>query len=160
MAMIESRSNQRTWKQNKDIKRAAKRDREYFAPKPRPGGAGSASQPRSRPAGGRSDRGGRGRQERGRGGGSGSRGSGFSRKKLSPEQLMKITRCGICKQKGHWHRECPEKDNPKYANQRKGMSAYMFDGVVSGSGDWVVTPELLDQWKELGQAMQDAGVYL
>eukprot|EP00959_Pyramimonas_sp_CCMP1952_P425025 8902408-Pyramimonas_sp.AAC.1 len=36
LAMIESRPNTRTWKQNKDMKRAARQDREYFG-RPRSG---------------------------------------------------------------------------------------------------------------------------
>eukprot|EP00959_Pyramimonas_sp_CCMP1952_P125408 2621845-Pyramimonas_sp.AAC.1 len=63
--MIESRPNARTWKQNKDLKRVAKIDREYFGGRARDG---SASGPRPpRPPCGRGG-GGRGRADRGRGG--------------------------------------------------------------------------------------------
>eukprot|EP00959_Pyramimonas_sp_CCMP1952_P298284 6239405-Pyramimonas_sp.AAC.1 len=109
---MESRPSSRTWKQNKEIKRAAKRDREYFGPKK----TGPAPPPPQRPGGG-----GRGRPDRGKGRGKGRR------PRLSPEQLMKITRCGICKEKGHWHRECPNKDDPKF--KKRGLAAYTFDGV-------------------------------
>ncbi|CAE7876438.1 unnamed protein product, partial [Symbiodinium necroappetens] len=38
-----------------------------------------------------------------------SRGSGPQTYKVSIEALKRRTRCGICKEIGHWHRECPRK---------------------------------------------------
>ncbi|CAE7276334.1 unnamed protein product [Symbiodinium sp. CCMP2592] len=38
-----------------------------------------------------------------------SRGSGPHTYKVSIEALKRRTRCGICKEIGHWHRECPKK---------------------------------------------------
>eukprot|EP00435_Cladocopium_sp_Y103_P030428 s3080_g7.t1 len=32
---------------------------------------------------------------------------------LSVQEIKLRTRCGICRQIGHWHRECPSKDDPK-----------------------------------------------
>eukprot|EP00959_Pyramimonas_sp_CCMP1952_P152009 3180275-Pyramimonas_sp.AAC.1 len=78
LAMMESRPAGRTWKHNKDIKRAAKRDREYFDSKK----AGTGPSPPRRLGGiGK----GRGKSERGEGRGKGRR------PRLSPGQLMKIT---------------------------------------------------------------------
>ena len=37
------------------------------------------------------------------------RGSGPQTYKVSVEALKRRTRCGICKEIGHWHRECPRK---------------------------------------------------
>ena len=34
-------------------------------------------------------------------------------KGLSIQEVKPRTRCGICRQVGHWHRECPSKDDPK-----------------------------------------------
>eukprot|EP00959_Pyramimonas_sp_CCMP1952_P373622 7824548-Pyramimonas_sp.AAC.1 len=62
---------------------------------------------------------------------------------------MKITRCGICKEKGHWHRECPNKDDPKF--KKRGLAAHTFDGVASDpAGSRAVPPETLQDWKEVG----------
>ena len=33
--------------------------------------------------------------------------------KMSIEELKKVTKCGICHQVGHWHRECPNPDPKK-----------------------------------------------
>eukprot|EP00959_Pyramimonas_sp_CCMP1952_P269722 5638884-Pyramimonas_sp.AAC.1 len=74
-------TNDRSWKQNKELKRAAKRDREYFGGKA--GGDRIQPPPRAHPAG-------RGRKgDRGRGKGQG-RGRGF-KPKLSLQQLMRVT---------------------------------------------------------------------
>eukprot|EP00959_Pyramimonas_sp_CCMP1952_P185732 3883428-Pyramimonas_sp.AAC.1 len=71
-------TNNRSWKQNKDLKRAARRDREYFGSKGRGGGP-------PRPEG-------RGRMRRDRperGGGAGRRPPPGRRRFLTQEQLMK-----------------------------------------------------------------------
>ena len=87
LAMIASRPPARTWKQNKEFKRAAKRDRSYFG-----GGRPKASAPPPPKP----------RRER----------RPFADKKLRRssrghprrilEQQIEITRCKTCHQKGHW----------------------------------------------------------
>ena len=44
---------------------------------------------------------------------------GKGRGKASIEELKAVTRCGICKKPGHWHRECPEKGSEKDKNRGK-----------------------------------------
>ena len=34
--------------------------------------------------------------------------------KLTIEELKKVTRCGICKKLGHWHRECPDANKDQH----------------------------------------------
>eukprot|EP00959_Pyramimonas_sp_CCMP1952_P469358 9494810-Pyramimonas_sp.AAC.1 len=95
------------------MKLAARRDRECFGAKAR--GAGAPPPPPGLPGG---RRGGGGRGARGRGRGGGGKGRGF-RPKLSIEALMKITRCRLCDEKGHWGDECPNPDRKKEGPQRR-----------------------------------------
>ena len=65
-------------------------------------------------------------------------------RRMSVEQLKKVTRCGNCKQKGHWHEECPHpynaKDVPSSSDQgsskpRNHLTAFTYFGPdSSGSG--------------------------
>eukprot|EP00959_Pyramimonas_sp_CCMP1952_P213002 4456696-Pyramimonas_sp.AAC.1 len=67
---------------------------------------------------------------------------------------MKVTRCGICKQKGHWHRECPEKDNPKFKQQgqQRRLAAYTFIGCDLSEP---ITSDMLNGWKIVNQEIQN-----
>lgn len=65
-------------------------------------------------------------------------------RRLSIEQLKKVTRCGNCKQKGHWHEECPHPYKPKGASSsadqggskhKSHLTAFTYFGSgSSGSG--------------------------
>ena len=39
--------------------------------------------------------------------------------RMTVEELKKVTKCGICDEIGHWHRECPNADKPKPKQQAK-----------------------------------------
>ena len=43
----------------------------------------------------------------------GGAGKGKSKGRSSVEDLKAVTRCGICKKVGHWHKECPERGTNK-----------------------------------------------
>ena len=68
-----------------------------------------------------------------------------NRRRLSIEQLKKVTRCGNCKQKGHWHEECPHPYKPREASSssadqggsknKSHLTAFTYFGSgSSGSG--------------------------
>ena len=64
--------------------------------------------------------------------------SDSKKKKLSKkgiEELKKKTRCGFCKEKGHWARECPQKNSEKTDDRDdqavKSPGAYVCDIVTS-----------------------------
>ena len=89
----------RTWKENKLFKAELRKDRTSFTK----GAPPSGDHPRGRQDGGSGGHP-RGRQD----GGSGGRD-----RRMSREQLKKISRCRICNKKGHWAAECPEKGASK-----------------------------------------------
>ena len=50
------------------------------------------------------------------------------------EELKKKTHCGICKEKGHWYRECPKKNTP---SEKKSEDIEAFISEVSASKETV-----------------------
>lgn len=47
------------------------------------------------------------------------------------EELKKRTRCGVCKERGHWARECPQKNSEKSDNAIKTSTALVSDITTS-----------------------------
>ena len=111
-AVLGSGGRKRTWKENKQYKAEAKKDRGSFVKGP---GAGA---PRGQAGGipGGRDWGASGRDASGREG----------RQRLSREQLKKISRCRLCNEKGHWAEDCPQKKS------KPGPSAFAYVSDVGG----------------------------
>ena len=80
----------RTWKENRLLKAAQKKDRRHFDQK-------DSRPPRS-----------------------------STKRRLSIQELKKVTKCGNCGEKGHWHEECQKPHRPKGA--RPGGNAFVFLG--------------------------------
>jgi hypothetical protein len=101
----------RSWKENKQLKAARKKDRRHFEDR--------GSRP-SRPA---------------------------NKRRLSIEELKKVTKCANCQQKGHWREECPHPPRPRGSSSsfghgsdeghegkgKGGSSAFVFLGLPSAS---------------------------
>ncbi|CAK0825434.1 unnamed protein product, partial [Prorocentrum cordatum] len=99
-----NQERRKTWRQNRDLKRQLKTDRKFY------------------------DRSGQGRgsdgREKARRPGHGAAGGAFRARKsrLRFAELIKRTRCRVCHQKGHWSRECPQKQGAG-AKDEKGPPA-------------------------------------
>ena len=90
----------RTWKENKLLKAARKKDRRHFDDR--------SSRP-SRP---------------------------FNRRKMSIEEIKKVTFCNNCGKKGHWREDCPEppkEGTRKSVDRSVKMNAFAYLGVAEGS---------------------------
>ena len=90
----------RTWRENKLLKAARKKDRRHFDDR--------SSRP-SRP---------------------------FNRRKMSIEEIKKVTFCNNCGKKGHWREDCPEppkEGTRKSVDRSVKMNAFAYLGVAEGS---------------------------
>lgn len=100
-AILERQQHRRrTWKENKDLKKAMRKDRQHFdrleTPHPNPKGAGKG--------------------------------------KSNLDRLKSVTRCSICQRKGHWHRECPDRDSASSSGKASAsMSSFVFSGFGHGA---------------------------
>ena len=52
---------------------------------------------------------------------------------MSVEELKKVTKCGICHQVGHWHRECP---NPKSKDSKEAHNLETEEAIFCGHLDY------------------------
>eukprot|EP00959_Pyramimonas_sp_CCMP1952_P043463 908943-Pyramimonas_sp.AAC.1 len=76
---------------------------------------------------------------------------------------MKITRCRLCDERGHWGDECPNPDRKKEGPQRRprndrrqGLSAYTFTGCAMTEE---LTTEILDELTDARKEL-DSGDFL
>ncbi|CAK9027595.1 CCHC-type domain-containing protein [Durusdinium trenchii] len=83
----------RTWKENKLLKAARRKDRRHFDDKS------------SRPA------------------------RPFNRRRMSVEELKKITFCGNCGKKGHWREDCSESVKDSSRQPKTKTNAFVFLGI-------------------------------
>ena len=110
---LDSTHRRRTWKQSKQFKQEARKDRGHFSKN------NSGSTPQQGPLGGPP--------------GVKPSGSKPFRRRLNREQLKKVTKCRLCSKKGHWAEDCPLNKNKPVSVQ-----AFVFlsgDDHERGQGD-------------------------
>ena len=49
--------------------------------------------------------------------------------RMTIEEVKRVTRCGICKKVGHWHRECPDRDK-EHEHHHLAMEEATFCGLL------------------------------
>ena len=49
--------------------------------------------------------------------------------RMTIEEVKRVTRCGICKKVGHWHRECPDRDK-EHEQHHLAMEEATFCGLL------------------------------
>ena len=98
-AILERQQHRRrTWKENKDLKKPMRKDRQHFDRLEVPNTKGS--------------------------------GKGNS----NIDRLKSVTRCSICQKKGHWHRECPDRDSASSSGKTStNMSSFVSSGFGNGA---------------------------
>ena len=130
-AILERQQHRRrTWKENKDLKKAMRKDRQHFdrleTPHPNPKGAGKG--------------------------------------KSNLDRLKSVTRCSICQKKGHWHRECPDRDSASSSGKASAsMSSFVFSGFGHGAFSSFFTEydlAILHQLKNVISGSQSAETFL